>query len=41
VSRVETLFGELEYIDRGLKTLGVIEVHGAMTYVANEEPDNA
>jgi hypothetical protein len=40
VTRVETLFGELEYIEPRLKALGVVEVHGTMTYIADEEADN-
>jgi hypothetical protein len=41
VTRVETLFGELEYIEPRLKALGIVEVGGEMTCVAEEEADNA
>ena len=40
-SQVETLFGELEYIEPRLKALGIIETNGVMSYVADEETDNA
>lgn len=40
VTRVETLFGEMEYIEPRLKVLGIVEVGDEMTYVANEETDN-
>jgi hypothetical protein len=35
VSRVETLFGELEYLESRLKALGVVEVHDTMAYVVD------
>jgi hypothetical protein len=41
VTRVETLFGELEYIEPKLKVLGIVEVGDEMIYVADEEADNA
>jgi hypothetical protein len=40
-TQVETLFGELEYIESGLKALGMAENDGVMGYVADEETDNA
>lgn len=36
-SQVETLFEVLEDIDPKLKALGVVEVDGTMTYVADGE----
>jgi hypothetical protein len=31
-TQVETLFGELEYIEPRLKSLGIAEIGGVMTY---------
>ena len=38
--QINDVFGELENIEPRLKALGVVEVDGAMVYVANEEADN-
>ena len=35
--QVETLFDVLEDIDPKLKALGVVEINGIMTYIADDE----
>jgi hypothetical protein len=37
VKQVETLFDALEEIDAKLKSLGIVELDGVMTYVCDTE----
>jgi hypothetical protein len=40
-TQVEGIFGELEYIEPGLKAPGVVEVGDVVNCVADGEADNA